>query len=64
MTSEPSVFQRRRPAQATELAQIPWLQRLSPKERERASAAGLDFTKTENLYLFDKNPGFSLGQGE
>lgn len=31
---------------------------------ERASAAGLDFTKTENLYTFDGAVGFSLGQGE
>lgn len=30
----------------------------------RAEAAGVDFTKTENLYLFDGLPGFSLGQGE
>ncbi|NBO18567.1 MAG: NADP-dependent isocitrate dehydrogenase [Proteobacteria bacterium] len=31
---------------------------------DRAQKAGLDFTKTENLYLFDGVPGFSLGQGE
>jgi isocitrate dehydrogenase len=31
---------------------------------ERASKAGLDFTKAENLYTFDGQPGFSLGQGE
>jgi isocitrate dehydrogenase len=31
---------------------------------EKASSNGLDFTKTENLYLFDGTPGFSLGQGE
>ena len=28
------------------------------------SESGLDFIKTENLYLFDDKPGFSLGQGE
>jgi len=31
---------------------------------ERFEAAGLDFIKTEHLYLFDGEPGFSLGQGE
>lgn len=31
---------------------------------DRAQKAGLDFTKTENLYTFDGAPGFSLGQGE
>ena len=31
---------------------------------DRAQKAGLDFTKTENLYLFDGAIGFSLGQGE
>ena len=31
---------------------------------DRAGKAGLDFTKTENLYLFDGALGFSLGQGE
>jgi isocitrate dehydrogenase len=31
---------------------------------ERTQQQGLDFTKTENLYLFDGTPGFSLGQGE
>ena len=31
---------------------------------QRASAAGLDFIKTENLYTFDGEPGFSLGQGQ
>ena len=31
---------------------------------ERAGQAGLDFTKTENLYTFDGQPGFSMGQGE
>lgn len=30
----------------------------------RIQAAGLDFTKMENLYTFDGKPGFSLGQGE
>ncbi|MDE3060880.1 MAG: NADP-dependent isocitrate dehydrogenase [Pseudomonadota bacterium] len=30
----------------------------------RAGEAGFDFTKTENLYLFDGAPGFTLGQGE
>lgn len=29
-----------------------------------AHAAGLEPIKTENLYLFDHKPGFSLGQGE
>ena len=38
MTPEPSVFQRRRPANTVELGQIPWLARLTPAERERASA--------------------------
>ncbi|MCU0512128.1 MAG: NADP-dependent isocitrate dehydrogenase [Anaerolineae bacterium] len=28
------------------------------------AAAGLDFIKTEHLYTFDGQPGFSLGQGE
>jgi isocitrate dehydrogenase len=28
------------------------------------SAAGLDFIKTENLYNFDGQPGYSLGQGQ
>lgn len=28
------------------------------------ATAGLDFIKTEHLYLFDGQPGFSLGQGE
>ncbi len=31
---------------------------------ERAHMAGHDFAKSENLYLFDGAPGFSLGQGE
>jgi len=30
----------------------------------RFSDAGLDFIKTEHLYLFDGQPGFSLAQGE
>ncbi len=30
----------------------------------RVAEAGLDITKTENLYTFDGQPGFSLGQGE
>jgi isocitrate dehydrogenase len=30
----------------------------------RLSAAGLDYVKTENLYTFDGQPGYSLGQGE
>jgi isocitrate dehydrogenase len=30
----------------------------------RAQEKGIDFTHTENLYLFDGAPGFSLGQGE
>ena len=38
MAPEPSVFQRRRPAHPLELGQIPWLDRLTPAERERASA--------------------------
>ncbi len=31
---------------------------------QRISDAGLDFIKTENLYTFDGEPGFSLGQGQ
>ncbi len=31
---------------------------------ERVHAAGFDFIKTENLYKFDGEPGFSLGQGQ
>lgn len=31
---------------------------------KRSGEAGLDFIKTENLYTFDGEPGFSLGQGE
>ena len=27
-------------------------------------SAGVEFIKTENLYNFDGNPGYSLGQGE
>ncbi len=30
----------------------------------RLSEAGLDIIKTENLYTFDGEPGYSLGQGE
>jgi isocitrate dehydrogenase len=30
----------------------------------RFAAVGLDFIKTEHLYYFDGQPGFSLGQGE
>jgi isocitrate dehydrogenase len=30
----------------------------------RAVEAGYDVAKTENLYLFDGQPGFSLGQGQ
>lgn len=30
----------------------------------RLAAAGLDFIKTEHLYTFDGEPGFSRGQGE
>ncbi|AWK86212.1 NADP-dependent isocitrate dehydrogenase [Azospirillum thermophilum] len=30
----------------------------------RLLAAGIDVVKTENLYLFDGKPGFSLGQGQ
>ncbi len=30
----------------------------------RFEAAGLDFIKTEHLYAFDGEPGFSMGQGE
>ncbi len=30
----------------------------------RVAEAGLDFIKTEHLYTFDGEPGFSLGQGE
>ncbi|HEX8393324.1 MAG TPA: NADP-dependent isocitrate dehydrogenase, partial [Longimicrobium sp.] len=31
---------------------------------ERVERAGLDFIKTENLYNFDGQPGYSLGQGQ
>ncbi len=31
---------------------------------ERVSGAGFDFIKTENLYTFDGERGYSLGQGE
>jgi isocitrate dehydrogenase len=30
----------------------------------RAAEAGLDFIKTEHLYTFDGEPGYSLGQGQ
>jgi isocitrate dehydrogenase len=30
----------------------------------RAAEAGIDFVKTEHLYLFDGKPGFTLGQGQ
>ena len=30
----------------------------------RFNAAGIDFIKTESLYTFDGEPGFSLGQGQ
>lgn len=30
----------------------------------RIAEAGLDFIKTEHLYMFDEEPGFSLGQGQ
>ena len=30
----------------------------------RVHAAGLDFIKTENLYTFDGEAGYSLGQGQ
>ncbi len=30
----------------------------------RVHAAGFDFIKTENLYYFDGEPGFTMGQGE
>ncbi len=30
----------------------------------RIAGAGLDFIKTENLFTFDGEPGFSLGQGQ
>jgi isocitrate dehydrogenase len=31
---------------------------------DRAARAGIDFIKTEHLYTFDGQPGFSLGQGQ
>ncbi len=31
---------------------------------QRMSNAGLDYTKTDNLYTFDGEPGYSLDQGE
>jgi isocitrate dehydrogenase len=30
----------------------------------RINAAGLDFIKTEHLYTFDGERGYTLGQGE
>ena len=30
----------------------------------RLAAIGVDFIKTEHLYLFDGEAGFSLGQGQ
>lgn len=30
----------------------------------RIANGGVDFIKTENLYILDGKPGFSLGQGE
>ena len=30
----------------------------------RLSAAGIDFIKTEHLYSFDGEPGFTLGHGQ
>jgi len=38
MSNESSVYQRRRPPTRDELAHIPWLARLQPRERERAAA--------------------------
>ena len=37
MSHEPSVYQRRRSATRDELAHIPWLERLTPREREIAA---------------------------
>lgn len=31
---------------------------------QRVHDAGLETIKTENLYMFDGEPGFSLGQGQ
>jgi isocitrate dehydrogenase len=31
---------------------------------QRVAEAGFDFIKTENLYDFDGQPGYSLGQGQ
>ncbi len=31
---------------------------------ERVDAAGLDFIKTEHLYTFDGQPGYSVAQGQ
>ena len=30
----------------------------------RVDATGLDFIKTEHLYTFDGEPGYSVGQGQ
>ena len=30
----------------------------------RLAKSGVDFVKTEHLYIFDGAPGFSLGQGQ
>jgi isocitrate dehydrogenase len=30
----------------------------------RLNMAGIDWIKTEQLYLFDGEPGFSMGQGQ
>jgi isocitrate dehydrogenase len=30
----------------------------------RLAEAGVDFVKTEHLFTFDGEPGFSLGQGQ
>jgi CRP/FNR family cyclic AMP-dependent transcriptional regulator len=38
MTTEPSVYQRRRAPTADELAHIPWVARLQPRERDRVLA--------------------------
>jgi isocitrate dehydrogenase len=32
--------------------------------QQRVSSAGFDIVKTEGLYTFDGQRGFSLGQGE
>ena len=51
MGAELSVFQRRRAANALELGQIPWLDRLLPHERERAVA---------EIVVSDPQPGDSI----